>query len=360
VEMAMISESINPGKLDKITSEQWTAIASQYNKWRSCSTGLIGGIILNGRKYEGDYLKNMAKIILFWDPEIKDDISRVSLNANQMKELDALAGAGNFFKALVDELHPKISEAHKTGDLAKLAELDQILLNTIMINYAKSTNLKSNPTINEIRDTLYGKPGERGFFDEMKTADQKDQQFEFNNASRNRDIAKDPNGIAQFPRPLKTFLEAMSPNDPLFGNKDGASIGVFIALLKKLSCLKDIDFYKLGRKEMAILLRYAAQEINKHCKGTPVSAKLIEETFNLEQKGPTDAGNTLHKLGTQLVKEYPDLNIDQTSWVEPTLEQIKNDNVILIEKDGELVKRVYEPSQPKPTDANVPGAKNPP
>ena len=142
----------------------------------------------------------------------------------------------------------------------------------------------------------------------MATADKEDRHFEFNNKSRNKGIARDVNGAAVFNNntsPLNNFLDTLIPSNVPPDEKEGERVGAFIALLKRFPFLEHVHFDKLGRKELAIFLRYAAQQI----KASPVTGAAFEELEKNEKV-------SLEKLATQLIEDrYPDPNKDKTSWV---------------------------------------------
>ncbi len=287
--MWLLMEHISPGGLKDITEPQWKAIAAEFKNWVGCSGGLHFFGMGGGREDEVKYLKSMAKIVLYGS-------TRKELTATEQKPLDALAGAGNFFKALFDELDSKISKANAG---AAYAELAQIVLNTIVLNYGDFKDITSNPSKNVIEKAL------ASFYGKMKEADSADRHFEFDNKSRNKGIARDVNGAAVFnnsTNPLNNFLDTLIPSNVPPDEKEGARVGAFIALLKRFPFLEHVHFDKLGRKELAIFLRYAAQQI----KASPVTGALIEKL----EEDPS-----LKKLAKQLEESYPDPNKDKTSWV---------------------------------------------
>lgn len=287
--MWLLMETIKPGGLDKLTPDQWKAIAAEFKNWVGCSRDLHFFGMGGGREDEVKYIKNMAKIVLYGS-------ASKELTATEQKPLDALAGAGNFFKALFDELGSKISKAN---DGATYAELAQIVLNTIVLNYGTLATVGPNPSKPDIADAL------ESFYKAMATADSADRHFEFNNKSRNKGIARDVNGAAVFNNntsPLNNFLDTLIPSNVPPDEKEGERVGAFIALLKRFPFLEHVHFDKLGRKELAIFLRYAAQQI----KDSPVTGALIEKL---------KADPSLIKLAKQLEESYPDPNKDKTSWV---------------------------------------------
>ena len=173
--MWLLMEHISPGGLKAITAPQWKAIAAEFKNWVGCSRDLHFFGMGGGREDEVKYIKNMAKIVLYGS-------TSKELTSTEQKPLDELAGAGNFFKALFDELGSKISKANAG---ATYAELAQIVLNTIVLNYGTLATVGPNPSKTDIADAL------KSFYKAMATADKEDRHFEFNNKSRNKGIARE-------------------------------------------------------------------------------------------------------------------------------------------------------------------------